>query len=205
MELTKKQKKILLYIIEYKQEHQETPTLRQCAADMGVTHAAIAQLIKTLEQKGAIKRHGKYGRSISVNKEIVNKYQRRFNAVNVPVIGGIIASLPLYAQQSWAGSICVDAEQFQGENLFALTIKGDSMKDAAILDGDLVVCKPRQFADNGEIIVALIHNEEPTVKRFFRKKNTIELRPENENYESIFYGFDDVLIQGSVVGVIRSY
>ena len=205
MELTKKQKKLLFYIIDYKQQHQETPSLRKCAADMGVTHAAIAQLIKTIEQKGAIKRHGRYGRSISVNKEIEREQQRHFNAVSIPIIGDIIAGLPLYAQQSWAGSICVDAEQFQGENLFALTIKGDSMKDAAILDGDLVVCKPRQFAENGEIIVALIHNEEATVKRFFRLKNQIELRPENDKFKSKLYSFDDVLIQGKIVGVIRAY
>ena len=205
MELTKKQKKLLLYIIDYKHQHQETPTLRQCAADIGVTHAAIAQLIKTLEQKGAIKRHGKYGRSISVNKEIEHEQKRNFTAVSIPIIGDIAAGLPLYAQQAWAGSICVDAEQFQGANLFALTIKGDSMKDAAILDGDLVICKPRQFAENGEIIVALVHNEEATVKRFFKQKNTIELRPENESYKSKQYGFDDVLIQGKVVGVIRTY
>ncbi len=205
MELTKKQKNLLLYIIDYKQQHQETPSLRQCAADMGVTHAAIAQLIKTLEQKDAIKRHGKYGRSISVNKEVEREQQRRFNAVSIPIIGDIAAGLPLYAQQTWAGSICVDAEQFQGKSLFALMIKGDSMKDAAILDGDLVVCKPRQFAENGEIIVALVHNEEATVKRFFRQKNNIELRPENDNYKSKLYSFDDVLIQGKVVGVIRVY
>ena len=97
MELTQKQKNLLLYIIDYKQQHQETPSLRQCAADMGVTHAAIAQLIKTLEQKGAINRHGKYGRSISINKEIENEQKRRFNAVNIPIIGDIAAGLPLYA------------------------------------------------------------------------------------------------------------
>ncbi len=79
------------------------------------------------------------------------------------------------------------------------------MKNAAILDGDLVICSPRQFAENGEIIVALIHNEEATVKRFFRNDDSIELRPENENYKSKHYGFDGVLIQGKIVGVIRAY
>jgi len=82
-------------------------------------------------------------------------------------------------------------------------VKGDSMKDAAILDGDLVVCEPRQFAENGEIIVALVHQEEATVKRFFRRKNKIELRPENPAVETMTYGFNEVLIQGKVIGVQR--
>ncbi len=78
------------------------------------------------------------------------------------------------------------------------------MKDAAILDGDLVICSPRQFAEDGEIVVALIENEEATVKRFFKKKNKIELRPENNNFEPMFYNFDEVLIQGKIVGVMRT-
>ena len=77
------------------------------------------------------------------------------------------------------------------------------MKNAAILDGDLVICTPRQFAENGEIVVALIRQEEATVKRFFRGRDHIELRPENPAYPPQRYRFDDILIQGKVVGVHR--
>ncbi len=99
--------------------------------------------------------------------------------------------------------IAPDTDRFPGANLFALTIKGDSMKDAAILDGDLVICSPRQFAKNGEIIVALIDNEDATVKRFFKRNNKIELCPENNKFKSKFYNFDEILIQGKVIGIIR--
>jgi repressor LexA len=97
----------------------------------------------------------------------------------------------------------VDAAIYRGLNLFALRVKGDSMQGAAILEGDLVICEPRQYAENGEIIVALINQEEATVKRFFRKKNRIELRPENPAHKSKTYTFNEVLVQGKVVGVQR--
>ena len=121
----------------------------------------------------------------------------------VPIVGNIAAGLPLYAQQEWDGSVVVDAAIYRGSNLFALKVKGDSMKDAAILDGDLVVCEPRQYAENGEIVVALINQEEATVKRFFRRKKHIELRPENPAYRPKNYNFNEVLVQGKVVGVQR--
>ena len=77
------------------------------------------------------------------------------------------------------------------------------MKDAGILNGDLAICEPRQYARNGEIVVALIKAEEATVKRFFLRKDHIELRPENANYSSMRYDFGDVLIQGKVIGIQR--
>ncbi len=206
MELTKKQRTLLRYIIKYKKNHKETPSLRQSAVDLGVSYAAIAQLQKTLENKGVIKRSGKYGRHISILSSFeVQDEQQAAKIKQIPVIGTIAAGLPLYAQHEFDSSVIVDPERFPGENLFALTIKGDSMKNIAILDGDLAICSPRQFAENGEIIVALINNEEATVKRFFKRKNRIELRPENNSFEPIFYNFDEILIQGKVIGVIRSY
>jgi repressor LexA len=121
----------------------------------------------------------------------------------IPIIGRVTAGLPMYAQTEWDGSTVLDATVFRGQNLFALRIQGDSMKDAGILDGDLAICEPRQYARNGEIVVALINNEEATVKRFFLRKTHIELRPENTDYPFLRYGFSDVLIQGNVIGIQR--
>ena len=77
------------------------------------------------------------------------------------------------------------------------------MHNAGILDGDLAICEPRQFAANGEIVVALINNEEATVKRFFYRDDRIELKPENDNYPVMVYGLGEVLIQGKVIGIQR--
>ena len=169
---------------------------------MGVSHAAISQLIKALEEKGNIKRDGRYSRTIY----LLNRAREPAGVMRwreVPVVGSIAAGLPLYAQQEWDGSVVVDAAIYRGSNLFALKVKGDSMKDAAILEGDLVICEPRQYAENGEIIVALINQEEATVKRFFLRKKHIELRPENPAYKPMTYPFNEVLVQGKVIGVQR--
>jgi repressor LexA len=169
---------------------------------MGVSHTAVSQLIKALEEKGAIKRQGRYSRTV----HLLNRARQTAGImrwIEVPIIGKIAAGLPLYAQQEWDGSVVIDANMYRGSNLFALRVKGDSMKGAAILQGDLVICEPRQYAENGEIVVALIHQEEATVKRFFHRKSHIELRPENPAHRPMTYAFSDVLIQGKVVGVQR--
>jgi repressor LexA len=122
----------------------------------------------------------------------------------VPIIGRVTAGLPMYAQQEWDGSVVVDAALFRGDNLFCLRVSGDSMRDAGIFDRDMVICEPRQYAENGEIVAVLIHHEEATVKRFFLRSACIELRPENADYPVMRYGFGEVLIQGKVIGVVRA-
>ena len=200
--LTPKQQKFLGYLESEITRTGKSPSLRQAAAKMGVSHAAISQLIKALEEKGIIKRDGYYSRTI----HLLNRARETAGVmrwIEVPIIGNIAAGLPLYAQQEWAGSVVVDTAVYRGLNLFALKVKGDSMINVAILDGDLVICEPRQYAENGEIIVALVNQEEATVKRFFRRKGHIELHPENPAYKPMTYAFNEVLVQGKVIGVNR--
>ncbi len=201
-DLTPKQQQLLRYLEREIARTGKAPSLRQAAAEMGVSHAAISQLIKALEEKGNIKRDGRYSRTIY----LLNRAQEPAGVMRwreVPVVGSIAAGLPLYAQQEWDGSVVVDAAIYRASNLFALRVKGDSMKDAAILEGDLVICEPRQYAKNGEIIVALINQEEATVKRFFLRKKHIELRSENPAYKPMTYPFNEILVQGKVIGIQR--
>jgi repressor LexA len=201
-ELTSKQKKFLVYLQKNILQQGKAPSLRQAAEEMGISHAAIAQMIKALEEKGFIKRHGRYSRTIYILNR-VRKASAIQRWLEIPIIGRITAGLPMYAQEEWDGSLVVDSGIYRGQNLFALKIKGESMKNAGILHGDLAICEPRQFAQNGEIVVALINNEEATVKRFFLHEQYIELCPENENFQPIQFGFSEVLIQGKVVGIHR--
>ena len=201
-ETTPKQQQFLQYLEKEINRVGKAPSLRQAAAAMGVSHAAISQLIKGLEAKGIIKREGRYSRTI----HLLNRARQTAGVMRwmeVPIIGRIAAGLPLYAQPEWDGTLVVDAAVYRGTNLFALKVKGDSMKEAAILDGDLVICEPRQYAENGEIVVALIDQEEATVKRFFLRKSHIELHPANPVYKPMTYTFNEVLIQGKVVGIHR--
>ena len=200
--LTDKQTHLLAYLQQAIKQEGEAPSLRQAASDLGVSHAAVAQILRALEDKGYVKREGRYSRTIHIlNRARETAGHQRWR--EIPVVGQVTAGLPMYAQEEWDGSVVLDAGLFRGQNLFALRIKGDSMQGAGMLDGDLAICEPRQYAQNGEIVVALIHSEEATVKRFFLHRDSIELRPENPRYKSVRYGFDEVLVQGKVVGLQR--
>lgn len=201
--LTEKQERLFTYLKKEIQENGIAPSLRTAASELDISHAAVAQTIAILEEKKYICRQGKYSRTIHIfdNAGELDPGQRQ---KIIPIIGNITAGLPIYAQQEWEGSILVDNQLYPGQNLFALKIQGHSMTNAGILDQDIAICEPRQYARNKEIVVALIHNEEATVKRFFLHSDSIELRPENPDFRPQIYEFDDVLIQGKVIGIIRS-
>ena len=202
--LTEKQGKMLEYLKEKISREEGIPSLREAARDLGISHAAVDRLLKALEQKGFIRREGKYSRTLHIlNRAGRPAAEHRY--FEVPIIGQITAGLPMYAQEEWDGTVIADSQLYTGENLFALRIKGDSMKDAGILDGDIAICRPRQYAVNNEIVVALVSDEEATVKRFYLDRNAgcIELRPENPSFPVQRYALDDVLIQGKVIGVMR--
>ncbi len=200
--LTQNQQKVMDYLKQQVKENGIAPSLRTAAAELDISHAAVAQTLKFLEDKAYIRREGRYSRTLHILEDTgdIDAGQRQ---KQIPIIGRITAGLPMYAQQEWGGSLILDAALYPGQNLFALRIQGSSMKDAGILDQDLAICEPRQYARDREIVVALIHHEEATVKRFFLLPDGIELRPENPDFTPQIYGFDEVLIQGKVIGIVR--
>ena len=198
--LTQRQRECFDYLRNRMEAGQDAPSLRTAAEELGVSHTAVAGLLQTLQDKGWLRREGRYSRSLV----LLDPGTPDPGGVRaVPIIGRVAAGLPLYAQQEWAGSVLVDRTVFRGDNLFALRVQGDSMSDAGILEGDLAICEPRQFAANGEIVVALIGGEEATVKRFFYRGDHIELRPENDRHPVQTYTLGEVLIQGKVIGIQR--
>lgn len=203
MELTNKQKQFYDYLTDRLAEDGRTPSLRQAAADLGVSHTAIAQLMAQLEKRGLLERDGRYSRTIRLLPESSTSKDTAPGR-RLPIIGRVTAGLPMYVQQEWDGMVVVDSSRFRGENLFCLRIQGDSMRDAGIMDGDLVVCEPQQYAEDGEIVAVLIGGEEATVKRFFLHSDHIEMRPENPAYPAMRYGFGELLVQGKVIGLIRT-
>ena len=198
--LTRRQRELFDYLQSRMEAGQDAPSLRTAAEELGVSHTAVAGLLQTLQDKGWLRREGRYSRSLV----LLDPGTPDPGGVRaVPIIGRVAAGLPLYAQQEWAGSVLVDNTVFRGDNLFALRVQGDSMRDAGILEGDLAICEPRQFATNGEIVVALVGGEEATVKRFFYRGDHIELRPENDRHPVQTYTLGEVLIQGKVIGIQR--
>ena len=202
-DLTARQREFFDYLHHRITGGEGAPSLRQAADELGISHTAVASLVQSLQEKGWIRREGRYSRSIALLDEVNAEPPSRAVGRTVPIIGRVAAGLPLYAQQEWAGSVLVDSTVFRGDNLFALRVQGDSMRDAGILEGDLAICEPRQFAANGEIVVALVGGEEATVKRFFYRGDHIELRPENDRHPVQTYTLGEVLIQGKVIGIQR--
>jgi repressor LexA len=199
--LTQRQREFFDYLQQHDGSSDGIPSLRQVATDLGISHTAVASLLQTLQVKGWIRREGRYSRTIILLSRTGKPLPE--GARLVPIIGRVAAGLPLYAQQECSGSVLVDGQIYRGEQLFALRVVGDSMRNAGILAGDLAICEPRQFASNGEIVVALINNEEATVKRFYFLGDSLELRPENEQFPVMRYGLGEVLIQGKVIGIHR--
>lgn len=200
--LTPAQDRVLEYFRQRIEENGQAPSLREAAGGLEVSHAAVAQALRGLEEAGRIRREGRYSRIVHLLNpagEAAGSHRWR----EVPVIGRIQAGLPMYAQEEWDGTVVVDGELFGGPVLFALRVSGESMRDAGILPGDIAVCQPRQYAENGEIVAALVHGEEATVKRFYLHPDHVELRSANEAFEPQRYGFDEVLVQGKVVGLVR--
>ena len=122
--------------------------------------------------------------------------------MRVPVVGRVTAGAPILAVEQREGTLPVDADFARGRELFALRVRGDSMQNAAILDGDLVVVERTPEAKNGDIVVALLE-EEATVKRFFREADGFRLQPENDAYDPIFTR--ELVILGRVVAVFRDH
>lgn len=200
--LTPTQRRVLDYLEKTIAEEGDPPSLREAASALSVSHTAIAQTISVLEAKGYLTRAGRYSREIHMLNPVDRKAGLQ-RLREVPIIGAVTAGLPMYAQEEWEGTIVIDSDVFPGHHLFALRVKGDSMKEAAIIDGDIAVCEPRQYAENGEIVVAIVRGEEATVKRFFLHTDHIELRPENPAYTPLFFPFREVLVQGKVIGIYR--
>ena len=194
---TLKQKVVLDYVAGYQREHGISPTLEEIGEELGVTRVTAFQHVKSLEKKGAIKTTPLLSRSI----EILDPDYRP-DSDTIPVMGRIAAGRPI--------EVIEDREEFdpadlvpRGEGYFLLTVRGDSMIGDHIRDGDLVLVEPRETADDGETVVAILPGGEATLKRLYREKDRFRLQPSNPALEPLFT--EDLAIRGVVRGVIRRY
>jgi len=185
-----KSERILSFVNEFVQENGFAPSVREIGAAVGLrSTASVSYHLNQLQEKGLLQSPGAKGRK----RAIVTA--RRPG--QIPVVGVVTAGLPILAVENQEGTICWDGDP----TCFALRVRGDSMINAAILDGDMVVVRPQQSADDGQIVVARI-GDEATVKRLSRKNGQVWLLPENEAYDPID-GSEAELI-GLVKAVIRS-
>jgi len=205
--LTDRQKEILDFICQYKDENGYPPTIREIGKnfDMASTFG-VKRHLEVLEKKGYIAILAKQSRGIAILKPelLKNSYNSFDNLSRVPIVGQVAAGSPVLAEENLAGTIGIDSAYLKKpESSFALKVKGDSMINAGVFEGDLVIVSPVQEVKNGEMIVAMI-NGEVTVKNFEKKNKTIQLNPENEKYQPIIVTEqDEFSVVGKVVGVFR--
>ncbi len=195
--LNERAREIHSFIQRFRREKGSAPTIREIGHQFGISSTnGVRYYLNLLEKAGYIRRTGGISRGIGPSAEAA--------PVGIPVLGRVAAGQPILAEENWSGSLEL-ADMFgQTENLFALHVRGDSMIDAGILQGDYVIVQKQESAQSGEIVVACIE-EEATVKYYQPLKDRVELLPANEKYQPIVVTDDtDFRILGVVRGVVRN-
>jgi len=224
--LTSKQKELLLFINERIQETGVSPSFDEMKDALNLaSKSGIHRLITALEERGFIRRLAHRARALEVLKlpdavaPGAPRGRKEFKpslvatgqpapapaANTVPLIGRIAAGLPISAIQQENGHVNAPDGLSDGDEHFALEVQGDSMIDAGILEGDIVVCRRTDTANTGDIVVALIDGEEATLKRLRRKGASVALEAANPAFETRIFGPDRVQVQGRLVALIRRY
>ncbi len=196
--LTGLEEKILQCITRYITQNGRSPTLDEIGQLLEIrSKGTIHRYVKSLIDKGHLQRSGRNWRGL----RLAGEQNRRLTIL--PLAGRIAAGKPIEAiSEQYEINF---SEMLLGPGRYVLEVQGDSMIDAGILDGDLVIVRETQSADNGDIIVALIDNNEATLKRLRKKGNQVELIPDNQSMTSMVYSADRINIQGVVVGQARMY
>jgi repressor LexA len=203
---TEKQQRILDVVREFTAERGYPPSVREIGERVGLSSSSTVQShLKTLERRGLLRRDPTKPRALVAHDYLrpdreAPKAEPRADVAMIPIIGRVAAGVPMTAAENIEDTFALPASFVRRSGTFMLRVKGDSMIDAAILDGDLIVVDPKPDATNGEIVVAMIDGE-ATVKRFYREPGRIRLQPENRSMAPIYA--DDVTIVGRVEAVVR--
>ena len=201
IDLTQKEKDIYEYISECLEDNGFAPSVRDICAAVGIkSTSSVHEYLRRLESKGYIRKSSGKSRALCVESNGGNETSKM---KRVPILGRVTAGQPILAVENYDGYVDFPVTMARGKaNLFALRVMGESMIEAGILDGDIVVVESRQYADDGEIVVAMIEDE-ATVKRFYRDDGRIRLQPANHTMQPIYAR--DVTVLGKVIANFRFY
>lgn len=201
MPLTKRQREILNYLTTYSEQNGFAPSFEEIAENFSYNSlATVHEHLTNLERKGYIKRNYNESRAIEILPSEASP-----RALELPLLGTVAAGLPIEAVEN--ETFCVPETLIgRGGSHYVLRVRGNSMIDEQIKDGDFVVVNERHRADNGEMVIALVNGTSATVKKYFRERDgRIRLQPANETMAPIYVHENDISIQGIVVGVMRRY
>ena len=208
--LTFQQEKLLKFIIDYQKQNNVTPSFDEMKDGLDLkSKSGIHRIVSALEERGYIKKLNNRARAIEIIKNVnlidTESGKNKNNIISIPILGKIAAGLPIEAISDNTNYIELPETLIKKGEYFILNVEGDSMIQAGIFDGDQVVIRKANDANNGEIVVALIDNNEATLKRIFKRGQQVALQPENSNYKTVIYGPDRIQIQGVLKHLIRSY
>ena len=208
--LTFQQEKLLKFIIDYQKKNNVTPSFDEMKDGLDLkSKSGIHRIVSALEERGYIKKLNNRARAIEIIKNVnlidTESGKNKNNIISIPILGKIAAGLPIEAISDNTNYIELPETLLKKGEYFILNVEGDSMIEAGIFDGDQVVIRKANDANNGEIVVALIDNNEATLKRIFKRGQQVALQPENRNYKTVIYGPDRIQIQGVLKHLIRSY
>jgi repressor LexA len=208
-DLSRRQRAILEFIETFLFENDYPPTIRDIQRELGISSTSVVDYnLKVLESRNYIRRN----RNISRGIEVVGRTHGRHNIVSIPVIGQIAAGAPIPVPGDLETAEAVETIEFSGDlvpdggrELFALRVKGHSMVDALINDGDIVLLRRQETCENGETVAVWLRDEkETTLKKLYREGDKIRLQPANVTMEPLYTRPDNVEIQGKLVSVVRS-
>ena len=203
--LTKQQNKLFIFLKERIKKTNVSPSFEEMKVAMGLkSKSGIQRLIDGLVDRGFIEKKNNKKRAINIlNKSFTKKHN---NLINLPLLGNIAAGNPIEAIENSNENIEVPSNLISSNKKnYVLQINGDSMINKGIVDGDKAIIEYCENAENGDIVVALINNNEVTLKKLKKDKDKIHLIPENQNYQTQSFNFDEIKIQGKLKGIIRSY
>jgi len=197
--LTKRQREILTYVLDSMQQRGYPPSVREIGAALGLTSSStVHSHLAALEKKGFIHRDPSKPRAIEILKDGASQPPKR--VVNVPVLGRIAAGQPIFAEENVEDVFPLPRDFVREDASFILRVRGDSMIEAGIQNGDYLVIRQQATANSGEIVAAMV-GDEATVKRFFRERDHVRLQPENSTMSPIITR--DVMILGKAIALIR--
>lgn len=198
--LTSRQQQYLIWITDFYFEHGKSPTMQQLAERFDVRPPSAFDVVNALVKKGYLQ---KVGRGPYRSLELLDEFGEPRHPHRLPLVGQVAAGRPILAVENRIGSISVDDRLLRRGATFALKVRGDSMVEVGIMDGDFVIIRPQPTADNGDIVLALI-GDEATIKRYYLQENgMVRLHPENRTMEEIIVPAGECLIQGKVIALQR--
>jgi len=207
--LTPKQLHILTRVRDLRTTRGYSPTMQELADELGVSKVTVFEHVEALIRKGALIRQPNKARSLEVNPDFQLPDEER--STRLPLVGSIAAGFPIEAVEDrehldLESIFAPPRGQAASSTMFVLRVRGESMRDEGIFDGDYVVCEKRETAYNGQTVVALIDTGEATLKKFYKERDgRIRLQPANEAFEPIWVEPQELQIQGICVGVVRTY